>query len=73
MRTRAEVARPHPARTNRTAWWLLAAALSIVMTLSTQMSMRDAAGITPAAKIRFDCCVQVPATFEAAIPVATRG
>jgi AraC family transcriptional regulator len=26
---------------------------------------RDAPGITPAAKIRFDCCVQVPATFEA--------
>jgi AraC family transcriptional regulator len=25
---------------------------------------RDAPGITPAAKIRFDCCVQVPATFE---------
>ena len=26
---------------------------------------RDAPGITPAAKIRFDCCVQVPAPFEA--------
>ena len=26
---------------------------------------RDAPGITPAAKIRFDCCVQVPTTFEA--------
>lgn len=26
---------------------------------------RDAPGITPAAKIRFDCCVQVPARFEA--------
>jgi len=26
---------------------------------------RDAPGITPAAKIRFDCCVQVPATFAA--------
>jgi len=26
---------------------------------------RDAPGITPAAKIRFDCCVQVPAAFEA--------
>ena len=26
---------------------------------------RDAPGITPAAKIRFDCCVQVPATFDA--------
>jgi AraC family transcriptional regulator len=26
---------------------------------------RDAPGITPAAKIRFDCCVQVPASFEA--------
>ena len=26
---------------------------------------RDAPGITPADKIRFDCCVQVPATFEA--------
>ena len=25
---------------------------------------RDAPGITPADKIRFDCCVQVPATFE---------
>ena len=24
---------------------------------------RDAPGITPASKIRFDCCVQVPATF----------
>ena len=26
---------------------------------------RDAPGITPEAKIRFDCCVQVPAAFEA--------
>jgi AraC family transcriptional regulator len=26
---------------------------------------RDAPGITPAEKIRFDCCVQVPATFKA--------
>ena len=26
---------------------------------------RDAPRITPAAKIRFDCCVQVPTTFEA--------
>ena len=26
---------------------------------------RDAPGITPADKIRFDCCVQVPAAFEA--------
>ncbi len=26
---------------------------------------RDAPGITPADKIRFDCCVQVPAKFEA--------
>ena len=26
---------------------------------------RDAPGITPAAKIRFDCCVQVPAAFDA--------
>lgn len=26
---------------------------------------RDAPGITPASKIRFDCCVQVPAAFEA--------
>jgi AraC family transcriptional regulator len=26
---------------------------------------RDAPGITPADKIRFDCCVQVPARFEA--------
>jgi AraC family transcriptional regulator len=25
---------------------------------------RDAPGITPAAKIRFDCCVQVPAPFD---------
>ena len=25
---------------------------------------RDAPGITPAAKIRFDCCVQVPAAFD---------
>ena len=26
---------------------------------------RDAPGITPLDKVRFDCCVQVPATFEA--------
>jgi AraC family transcriptional regulator len=26
---------------------------------------RDAPGITPAAQIRFDCCIQVPAAFEA--------
>ena len=26
---------------------------------------RDAPGITPASKIRFDCCVQVPAAFDA--------
>jgi AraC family transcriptional regulator len=26
---------------------------------------RDAPGITPAGKIRFDCCVQAPAAFEA--------
>jgi DNA gyrase inhibitor GyrI len=24
----------------------------------------DAPGITPADKIRFECCIQVPATFE---------
>lgn len=37
MRTRADVARPRPVRTNRIAWWLLAAAFSIVMTLTNQM------------------------------------
>jgi AraC family transcriptional regulator len=26
---------------------------------------RDAPGITPAARIRFDCCIQVPSAFEA--------